>query len=85
MNNPFTVTFPYPVGTFLIKCDNSQKHIDQVFKYVVRKNDVSVILVLDVTTKPTISREISIEELETNWIYCDGRYNNEDVCERRLK
>lgn len=85
MNNPFTVIFPYPVGTLLVKSDNNKKHIDQIYKYVVRKNGVSAILVLDVTTKPTISREISISELEANWILDDGRYEEEDVCERKLK
>lgn len=84
MDNPFTVTFPYPVGTFLVKRENNQKHVDQIFKYVVRRNGVSAILVLDVTTKPTISREISLEELESNWVLDDGRYNEEDVSERRF-
>lgn len=85
MDNPFTVTFPYPVGTFLVKRENNQKHVDQIFKYVVRRNGVSAILVLDVTTKPTISREISLDELESNWVLDDGRYNEEDVSERRFR
>ena len=85
MNNSFSITFPYPIGTFLIKCENNQNHVDQIYKYVVRKNGISVILFLDALTKPVVSREISIEELEANWVVYDKQYMNNVAYRRKLK
>lgn len=67
MNNT-NFTVPYPIGTYLTKNIDGTNHLDQVDKYIIDENGVSVILTLDVETDPRLSIPISVEDLLENWL-----------------
>ncbi len=61
------INVPYDIGTYLIKEENGQSHLDQINKYIFDANGLSVILILDVETNPRLSTEIKITDLLKNW------------------
>lgn len=58
---------PYEIGTDLIRKNENGKHIDQVYQYIIDKQGLSVILMLDVYSMARLSPMISINELILNW------------------
>jgi len=66
MNN-LKVIFPYPVGTCLDKIEDGKKHTDLVYEYIVTKDGVFAILLLDVNVNPRLSTRISVNELTEKW------------------
>ncbi len=66
MNN-INFSVPYAVGTYLVKNIDGTNHLDQVNKYVIDKDGISAILMLDVETNPRLSTAISIDDLSQNW------------------
>lgn len=60
-------TVPYLIGTYLIKSEDGINHLDQVNKYVIDKDGLSAILILDVEINPRLSIPISIGDLLQNW------------------
>ena len=65
MNN--NVDLPYPIGTYLIKDEDGIIHVDQVHEYIIGREGVSVILLLDALTDPRLSTKISINYLINDW------------------
>lgn len=59
---------PYSIGTYLVKEEDNRKHVDQVHEYIIGKDGISTILMLDVLENPRLSNKISIEDLLKNWI-----------------
>lgn len=58
---------PYAIGTYLVKEENNRKQVDQVHEYIIGKDGISIILMLDVFENPILSNRISIEDLSKNW------------------
>ena len=58
---------PYPVGTYLTTEENGKLHIDQVLKYIIDSDGLSVILTLDALSNPRSSIKININNLLANW------------------
>lgn len=75
MNN-YNINFPYKIGTYLSKEEDEVTHIDQLHEYVLDKNGLSVILLLDALTDPRLSSKISINTLVTNWTEVNISNNN---------
>lgn len=57
----------YPIGTYLDKVEDGKRHIDQVCEYVINKEGLFAVLLLDATEDPRLSTRISVEELEEKW------------------
>ena len=62
------ITLPFPVGTYLSKVENGEKHVDQVYEYIIEKDDSYAILVLDVFSNPRLSTKVSNEKLVNEWV-----------------
>lgn len=62
-----TIDIPYPIGTYVKKEENGVEHIDQIHEYILDKNGLSVILMLEVTKNPRLSMKIEINELLNKW------------------
>ena len=60
-----TIDIPYPIWTYVKKEENGVEHIDQIHEYILDKNGLSVILMLEVTKNPRLSMKI---EINTNAI-----------------
>lgn len=71
-----TTILPYPVGTYLSTKENNQLHIDKIYQYIIDKDGLGVILVLDVLNDPRLSIKISIDKLLNNWNIYDLSKNN---------
>lgn len=67
MNNSFNVEFPYPIGTYLSKEEDGVTRIDQLYEYVIDKNGVSVVVILDALTNPRLSVKIDMDVFLNNW------------------
>lgn len=57
----------YPIGTYLDKVEDGKRHIDQVCEYVINKEGLFAVLVLDAKEEPRLSERIRVEELEDKW------------------
>ena len=76
-NNNFSV--PYPIGTYLVKIENGQKHLDRVERYVISQFGIFAVLMLDVDKEPKYSTNISIAELVDNWMVDNQIYLSGDI------
>ena len=76
-NNNFSV--PYPIGTYLVKMENDQKHLDRVERYVISQFGIFAVLMLDVDKEPKYSTNISIAELVDNWMVDNQIYLSGDI------
>ncbi len=74
--------FPYPIGTYLVKKENGKEHLDQVYEYIISKNGMFVILMLDIIKQPRLSTRIDINTLIQNWEkYDNNTLENEKTIE----
>ena len=69
--NRFNIEFPYPIGTYLSKKENGIVHIDQVCEYIVDRNGISVVVILDALSAPRLSTRIDINRFVNNWTKCE--------------
>ena len=61
------INVPYPIGTFLDKIEDDKRHTDQLYEYIITKDGIFAVLVLDVRENPRLSTRISVEELNDKW------------------
>ena len=80
-----TINIPYPVGTYLITEENGVEHIDQIYEYVLDKNGLSVILKLEVFTKPRLSTRIDLIELLNKWNLFDKTISTNNYIPEKQK
>lgn len=66
MNN-ISIKVPYEIGTYLIKEEYKRKHVDQVHEYIIGKEELFIILMLDVLENPRLSNRITLKDLLSNW------------------
>lgn len=67
MERKIQIEVPYPVGRQLVRIEFGKDHIDQIDHYIIKEEGTFVVLVLDVTTKPRLSSEISVVKLKQEW------------------
>ena len=65
--NDININLPYPIGTYLIKDEAGVIHIDQIYEYIIGREGISAILLLDALTDPRLSTKISINYLINDW------------------
>ena len=76
------INVPYPIGTYLDKIEDDKRHTDQLYEYIITKDGLFAILILDSMENPRLSTRISIEELNNKWTLTQDVYLNiskEDV------
>ena len=61
------INVPYPIGTYLDKIEDDKRHTDQLYEYIITKDGIFAVLVLDVRENPRLSTRISVEELNDKW------------------
>jgi len=61
------INIPYPIGTYLDKIEDGKRHIDQLYEYIITKDGLFAVLILDSMENPRLSTRISIEELNNKW------------------
>ena len=61
------INVPYPIGTYLDKIEDDKTHTDQLYEYIITKDGIFAVLVLDVRENPRLSTRISVEELNDKW------------------
>ena len=61
------INVPYPIGTYLDKIEDGKRHIDQLYEYIITKDGLFAVLILDSMENPRLSTRISIEELNNKW------------------
>ena len=76
----YNVKFPYKIGTRLQTTDSGTTYVDQLAKYVVKKDGIFVILWLCVDTEPRLSEEIPLAEFLSKW----SKIDNKDVKHDKL-
>jgi len=82
MNN-LNVDFPYPIGTYLSKEQDGITHVDQLYEYILDKNGISVIVVLDALTCPRLSTRINMDNFLSNWT--EVKKSNDKVYSKQKK
>ena len=61
------INVPYPIGTYLDIIEDDKRHTDQLYEYIITKDGIFAVLVLDVRENPRLSTRISVEELNDKW------------------
>ena len=61
------INVPYPIGTYLDIIEDDKRHTDQLYEYIITKDGIFAVLVLDVRDNPRLSTRISVEELNDKW------------------
>ncbi len=69
---------PYKIGTQVSRYDNGIKHIDEIYEYVIDRAGLSVILMLDINSNPSLSSMIDIKYFMKNWSLSNGKIHSFD-------
>ena len=75
------VEFPYPIGTYFSKTEGSITHVDQLYEYIIDRNGISVVVVLDAFTDPRLSTRIGLDSFVANWT--ELNISNDMVCAKQ--
>lgn len=74
----YNVKFPYKIGTRFQTTDSGITYVDQLAKYVVKKDGIFVILWLCVDKEPRLSEGIPLAEFLSKWSKIDSSDINLD-------